>query len=158
MAKIGLDDMCKDVSRLEVIDSNGRQFVKYFNSRLFIDFQDNGKTMKVFIQDKLIDANSRITAEDFFDIYKKWSTSTFGNATPMPAIAKLLKEVEELQKSSYDITEGADVLMCLFHWFACAYPDKPLTYLLEAANKKLAVNMSREWFKQPDGTWQHIKK
>lgn len=44
---------CKLVSRVEVIDENGRSYVKYLNEDQFawLSFQDDARTLKVFIQD-----------------------------------------------------------------------------------------------------------
>lgn len=44
---------CKLVSRVEVIDGTGRGYVKYLNEEQFawLSFQDDARTLKVFIQD-----------------------------------------------------------------------------------------------------------
>ena len=44
---------CKLVSRVEVIDETGRGYVKYLEEDQFawLSFQDDGRTLKVFIQD-----------------------------------------------------------------------------------------------------------
>lgn len=44
---------CKLVSRVEVIDENGRSYVKYLNEDQYawLNFQDDNQTLKVFIQD-----------------------------------------------------------------------------------------------------------
>lgn len=46
---------CKYVTRVEVIDDNGRSYVKYLNDDQFawLSFQDDNRTLKVFIQDNL---------------------------------------------------------------------------------------------------------
>jgi hypothetical protein len=46
---------CKLVSRVEVIDGTGRGYVKYLNEDQFawLGFQDDARTLKVFIQDRV---------------------------------------------------------------------------------------------------------
>ena len=45
---------CKLVSRVEVIDETGRGYVKYLNEDQFawLCYQDDGRTLKVFIEEK----------------------------------------------------------------------------------------------------------
>lgn len=42
------------VNRVEVIDENGRSYVKYLpaHKEVVLSFQDDDRTLKVFIQDK----------------------------------------------------------------------------------------------------------
>jgi hypothetical protein len=47
-----LKNVLKDVTRFEVIDRNGRQIVNY-NVNVELSFQDEDKTLKVFITDKI---------------------------------------------------------------------------------------------------------
>lgn len=44
------DEMIKqnDVTRLEVIDNNGRQYVMW-NCKVELSYQDDGKTLKIFV-------------------------------------------------------------------------------------------------------------
>ena len=43
-----------EVSRVEVIDQNGRSYVNWSDKNIIqIDFQDDGRTMKVFISRKV---------------------------------------------------------------------------------------------------------
>ena len=37
------------ISRVEVIDENGRSYVKYFDGECELSYQDEGKTLKIFI-------------------------------------------------------------------------------------------------------------
>ena len=37
-----------DVTRLEVIDNNGRQYVMW-NGKIELSYQDDGKTLKIFV-------------------------------------------------------------------------------------------------------------
>jgi hypothetical protein len=38
------------VSRIEVIDENGRGYVKYFDGEYELSYQDDGRTLKIFIK------------------------------------------------------------------------------------------------------------
>ena len=40
------------ISRLEVIDDNGRSYVKYFDGECELSYQDEGRTLKIFITPK----------------------------------------------------------------------------------------------------------
>jgi predicted RNA-binding Zn-ribbon protein involved in translation (DUF1610 family) len=42
------EDTVKEVNRFEVIDENGRSYVKY-DCALELSYQDDGKTLKIFI-------------------------------------------------------------------------------------------------------------
>ena len=46
-----LKNILKDINRFEVIDNTGRKIVKY-NKDIELSFQDDDKTLKVFIKDK----------------------------------------------------------------------------------------------------------
>lgn len=37
------------ISRVEVIDENGRSYVKYFDGDCELSYQDDGRTLKIFI-------------------------------------------------------------------------------------------------------------
>ncbi len=56
MGKILLDkinSMTKNLSRIEVTDDvTGRLFVKYFVGSVKLNYQDDGRTLKVFIKIK----------------------------------------------------------------------------------------------------------
>lgn len=41
-----------DVSRVEVIDDLGRSYVKYFLGTVELQYQDDGRTLKIFITKK----------------------------------------------------------------------------------------------------------
>jgi len=45
------DEKLRKVNRLEVIDEDGRGYVRYFKEgeRLQYDFQDDGQTLKIFV-------------------------------------------------------------------------------------------------------------
>jgi len=43
---------CLDVTRVEVIDQHGRAYTAYEVSNVKISFQDNNKTLKIFLKNK----------------------------------------------------------------------------------------------------------
>jgi hypothetical protein len=43
------NDPYKDVTRVEVIDNNGRVYVKNSVERVWLSEQDDGRTLKVFV-------------------------------------------------------------------------------------------------------------
>jgi len=48
LSKLNLD--LSKVNRVEVIDNTGRAYVKYKVQAVVADFQDDGKTLKVFVK------------------------------------------------------------------------------------------------------------
>ncbi len=46
------DNIYKDVNRLEVIDGDGRSYVKYGITEVEFSLQDYGYTLKIFIREK----------------------------------------------------------------------------------------------------------
>lgn len=53
---------CKLVTRVEVIDETGRGYIKYLDDNEFVwlSYQDDGQTLKVFIDFHLEDENGNI--------------------------------------------------------------------------------------------------
>jgi hypothetical protein len=43
------NDPYKDVTRVEVIDNNGRVYAKHSVERVWLSEQDDGRTLKVFV-------------------------------------------------------------------------------------------------------------
>lgn len=89
----------------------------------------------------------------------EWSLKTFPEAT---AISSLLKAHDELVEIANDINKGirepmeyADVLMCLFD--SAGRQGIFPTEIFEAFEKKLAINKNRNWNKNHDNTYSHIK-
>jgi hypothetical protein len=90
----------------------------------------------------------------------EWSLKTFTEATPISSLRKLESEIEEIE---VDIVEGvknpyeyADALMCLFDSAGRQgiYPEE----IFAAFYHKLKINKSREWVKNPDNSYSHVKK
>ena len=47
-----INEIPETVTRLEVIDENGRSYVKYNISDIEFSVQDDGRTLKIFLQIK----------------------------------------------------------------------------------------------------------
>jgi hypothetical protein len=65
-----IDEKLKTVTRIEVIDEHGRSYVNWnANNKVQLSFQDNDRTLKVFIQK---DISSVIHDRDYSpDMFKK---------------------------------------------------------------------------------------
>ena len=52
--EINTDIILQTINRLEVIDDNGRSYVKYLNTeqQVKLSFQDDDRTLKVFVNEK----------------------------------------------------------------------------------------------------------
>lgn len=68
---------------------------------------------------------------------------------------KALHEAFEFSMEA-DIVEAADVFMCLLG--ALNYKGLSVQDFTLAVEHKLSINRKRTWYKNPDGTWQHIKE
>lgn len=89
----------------------------------------------------------------------EWSLETFPEATALSSILKLKEEADEIE---FDIVSGviiveeyADALMCLFD--SAGRQGISVQDIFDAFERKLAVNKSRTWIKNPDNTYSHIK-
>jgi hypothetical protein len=75
-----------------------------------------------------------------------------------PVDAKLLKaldEIGELRKNPNDLSEWADVFICLLG--AAAIQNIMPAELVRAAHEKMEVNEKRKWKRTEDGTYQHVE-
>lgn len=89
----------------------------------------------------------------------EWSLKTFPEATPISSLKKLRSEIEEIEQ---DINRGerrpeeyADALMCLFDSAGRQgiLPEEIFMWF----KRKLKINKAREWTKNPDNSYSHIK-
>lgn len=88
----------------------------------------------------------------------EWSLKTFPDAT---SFSSLLKAEEEIEEIKADINQGikrpeeyADALMCLFD--SAGRQGISIESIFEAFAKKVEINKSREWKKNPDNTYSHV--
>ncbi len=91
-----------------------------------------------------------------------WSFDTFKEATALSSLDKALEEIREakvdiIKKDIKALTiEYADILMCVFDSAGRVgvFPEE----IIEAFEKKLAINKARAWIKNEDNTYSHEKK
>ena len=90
----------------------------------------------------------------------EWASKTFGNPTPKAAVARMLKEVEELKElylsevsAEEAMRECADILIVL--WVVSDTLGGDLQYYV---NEKMQINRKRKWKMNGDGTGQHVKE
>lgn len=88
----------------------------------------------------------------FFDVFGEWAESKFGEGQPLNAPAlKLIEEAEELANEPTKITELADCLGCIAHQLKKS--GFTLQDAIEAGWAKLEINKTREFTRNPDGTY-----
>jgi NTP pyrophosphatase (non-canonical NTP hydrolase) len=87
----------------------------------------------------------------------KWQLETFGKISLFAAFKRARKEWRELQdkidahaKTIDLVDEAADVVIVLY-----AFAEAMGLDLHEAVDRKMAINRSREWVLNGDGTGQH---
>ena len=88
----------------------------------------------------------------------KWSDDTFGKDVPPRAkIAHLIKEVDELYRSPYDIEEYADCFILILD--AARKAGYDVSDITSAMWDKLEVNRQRKWGKPDEnGVVEHIRE
>lgn len=107
-------------------------------------------------------AKRSLTLQELHAQHVIWTGNTFPEATAKSSLAKLRSEVDELEKeldsnSTANVPEEyVDVLMCLFD--SAARYGLNIYDLTEAFQNKLEKNKSRQWVKNPDNTYSHVKK
>ena len=85
--------------------------------------------------------------------YREW---VFHNISNQAQFEKLNEEIAELRKQPDDVTEYADVLMCIF--ILADRNDINYRKLKRAFKKKLQININRKWIKDSNGINQHINQ
>lgn len=89
----------------------------------------------------------------------EWALKKFPDATPISSLIKLCSEIEEIHNDIIsevrEPMEYADALMCLFDSAGRQgiLPEE----IFVAFEKKLAINKTRTWNKNPDNTYSHVK-
>jgi len=89
----------------------------------------------------------------------EWSLKTFPESTAFSSLQKLKEEIKEIEHDiEFNIKrpeEYADALMLLFDSAnrQGITPDN----IFEAFETKLAVNLKRDWKKNSDNTYSHVK-
>lgn len=89
---------------------------------------------------------------------RAWSKKTF-DSTPLGSLAKVQSETLEvkinLMRGIHDITEHVDLIMAAFD--VMMRDGFSLEEFKEAYENKLKINMVREWKKNKDGSYSHVK-
>lgn len=90
-------------------------------------------------------------------LFRNWTLffeEVFVDSRPVHFVRKFEEESQEfIEKPSFE--EASDSLACLIAW---AHLNGGVHKLLEASERKLAVNWTRRWERQPDGTYHHVKE
>jgi hypothetical protein len=93
-----------------------------------------------------------------------WSFKTFPEATCLSGLEKLKEEIKEVEKEYHRVPFGnekelaveyADCLKCLFD--SAGRRGIPPEDIFEAFAIKLKINKTRNWVKNPDNTYSHLK-
>jgi hypothetical protein len=99
------------------------------------------------------------TLEELENERLQWSLKTFPEATAISSLRKLEEEIKEIES---DINSGkkvpeeyADALMCLFD--SAGRHGISVNEIICAFALKLIINKNREWIKNPDNTYSHVK-
>lgn len=89
----------------------------------------------------------------------EWSLRTFPKATPISSLRKLESEIKEIEtdinNGVKNPTEYADALMVLFD--SAGRQGITPNDIFKAFAEKLAINKARQWSKNPDNSYSHIK-
>jgi hypothetical protein len=89
----------------------------------------------------------------------EWSLKTFPEATAKSSLKKLKEEIKEIKSDMKagvkNPEEYADALMCLFD--SAGRDGIPVEAIVNAFAKKFEINKNRQWIKNPDNTYSHIK-
>lgn len=91
----------------------------------------------------------------------EWSLKTFPEATPIASLRKLESEIDETEADIIlgrrDPMEYADMLMCLFD--SAGRQKTPIfpEEIFKCFEKKIAINKTRVWKKNPDNSYSHVK-
>jgi type II secretory pathway component PulM len=91
----------------------------------------------------------------------EWSQRLFTDATAESGLLKMEEEVKEIREDlangTPNPTEYADAIMCLMD--SAARAGLTATDVMKAYAEKVRVNIhEREWKKNPDNTYSHVKK
>ena len=78
-----------------------------------------------------------------------WADVTFGPCSQDRAISRAGEEWQEMVEPDADVPiEASDVIICLLR----------IPGILDAINRKMAINRKRQWNLKGDGTGYHIKE
>jgi hypothetical protein len=91
----------------------------------------------------------------------QWSLQTFEEATALSSLEKLIDEaketIEDVKAGKREPVEYADMLMCIFD--SAGRQSQPISVqeIFDAFAKKLEINKKRNWIKNSNNTYSHVK-
>jgi len=90
-----------------------------------------------------------------FDKLKKIAEEIFPESTFEGHLLKAKDEIDEVIENPSDVSEFADVLICVFN----AAHKRGISYeqLYEAVENKIPIIEKRVWTKTEDGNYQHVE-
>jgi hypothetical protein len=116
----------------------------------------------IHVKRRLVELENKRPLVENQKTISEWATKTFGYPTPERSIARMLEEVEELQrinlfdhKHSFDevSNECADIYITM-----CQIASTFGFDLHACVDHKMSINRARKWKIAGDGTGQHIKE
>ncbi len=98
--------------------------------------------------------------ENIANDFVEFALGTFKKASALSSLKKLSEEIQEVAHEIQHghenlVEEYADCFMCLFD-SAARMKITPIQ-IKEAFARKLKINKSRTWIKNPDDTYSHVK-
>lgn len=85
-----------------------------------------------------------------------WSSKAFPDQTREGVIKHAQKELDEVKDAPNDIVEKADALMLFL--CTCSHDGHHIGDVIKAAFEKLEVCKTRDWKRNPEGSYDHIEK
>jgi len=95
-----------------------------------------------------------MTLRELQDTIGQWSEVTFDDASPVPKLHHLKREVDELLAEPYDRFEYADCLILLVD--AARKAGLSADTLVETAFEKMEINKRRVWVEDDNGVSHHL--
>jgi len=90
----------------------------------------------------------------------KWSLETFTEATPAGSLEKAKEEINEIaldiEKGIKNPYEYADAIMCIFD--VAGRMGISAKEVMMAYEIKININIKRDWRKNTDNSYSHIKE
>lgn len=133
------------VARLDMVECGERELARCSTAAVLAKIR--GKRAGRAGRGPLPGITPAIVAGETFDTIRQWAEETFGPITPERTIERAGEEFEELRAAPDDISEAADVVICLAR----------IPGLWAEVERKMGVNRGRRWRLVGDGTGYHVK-
>lgn len=117
---------------------------------LFNQLQDNA--MELYAQHNL-------ELELLFERHKKFAHKTFPESTAESSLLGLEREIQEIRNEPDKRKKGIEYIDGLFYW-ADSFSRAGFTFndMKVFMKEKLSINENRDWNKNPDNSYSHIKQ